>query len=124
MKARIARFVALLLLIFSGAAGLFNAWNQIGDDRTALQATVTIGVLLYGVFGLAAAVGVLVRRRWSTAAVIAWAVAITYVSAVAPRAFGGPDVPLAASIMSGVATAAIALGVLWAARVATRPLPA
>lgn len=124
MMQRLARFFALLLLLFTGAAGLLNGLNQIGDRHTPLQMTVTVGVFLYGVLGLAAAVGVFARRAWRQPLIVAWGVAITYVGTVAPRAYGGPDVPLVAPLVGGAAMAVIAFVVWWAAKVDARTHPA
>ncbi len=67
-------------------------------------------------FGLVTAYGLLRRRRWSVGTAIAWGVAVTYVPGAAIIAYEGKESLVVAAIASSVASALIALGVVWTAR--------
>lgn len=85
-----------------------------------MQASVTVGVLLYGILGLISAFGLSLRRRWSVATAFAWGVVVTYVPGVAVTAYGGADATMIAAIAASAASALIALAVVWSAYVVTR----
>ena len=113
MWRRVARVVALVLMFASGVIGLRNGLTEWSGVTNGAQAIVTGGVLAYGVFGLAATLAVI--RRWHLARwlVALWGIDVTMVATLAPRAYGGPDVPLLGALAGGVATALIAAGVWW-----------
>jgi hypothetical protein len=71
MWRRLARVLALALLLISGGIGLRDGLTDWSGVTNGLQAIVTGGVLAYGVLGLAAALAVL--RRWRSAG---WLVAL------------------------------------------------
>jgi membrane associated rhomboid family serine protease len=116
MGRRIARIVAILVLALTGALGLYNGVGEWANPYTPFQRTVYIGVVVYGVLGLAAVYGVVRRRRWSDRVVIAWGVAITFVSGTAAPAYAGPEVTAIAAIAAGLSGALIAAFVVWAVR--------
>lgn len=99
--------------------GVQNGVADWPDAATPLQKTVTGGVFLYGVFGLAAAVGLALRWRWTFPLVVAWGIVVTYVPAAAVMGYA-PDGTWGAALPGSVATALIALGVAWATRANTR----
>lgn len=111
---RVARALALLILLITGVLGLYNGVTERSGARSALQSSVTIGVLLYGLLGLASAYGVVRQRAWSVWSVTAWAVVVTYVSGTAALAYGGDDVTMVTALASGLAGALIGAFVLWA----------
>jgi len=88
-----------------------------------MQRSVPVGVLLYGIFGLATSYGLFRRRRWSVATSIAWAIAITYVPGVAVMVYGGEGAILRSAIAASLGSGLIALGVVWTAKVMTRDQP-
>ena len=45
-----------------------------------------------------------------------WGVIVTYVASIAPIAYAGADATLVGAIASGLASALIAVGVIWVAR--------
>jgi hypothetical protein len=116
--------LSISVLFLTGIVGLLNGVREIGDVHSRLQLTVTCGVLLYGVLGLAAGVGLARRRPWSVNLSVAWAIVVTYVSTVASFAYSDPTFSqsgtLAGTVAAGVSTALIGAAVVWVARVATR----
>ena len=125
MWRRVARVLALALLLVSGGIGLRDGLTDWSGVTNTPQAMVIGGVLAYGVLGLAAALAVV--RRWRSAGwlVALWGIDVTMVATLAPLAFGGPDVPLAGALAGGVATALFAYGIWWATiRNAPPALPA
>jgi hypothetical protein len=118
---RLGWILSLSVLGVTGVLGLVNGINELTDDLTALQRSVSIGVLIYGLAGGGAAVALFARHPSSVWLATLWGVVVTYVSSTAAIAYGGSDVPLVAAIASGGATALIAAGVIWSARTSTRP---
>ena len=121
MVRKAAWILSLLVLANTGALGVYNGLTELADARTALQRSVTVGVLIYGVLGLAALVALIARHasaRWLT---IAWAVVVTYVASVSAIAYAGDDASASGAVAAGVGAAVIGLGVVWCAWVMTRP---
>ena len=123
MGRKIALALSLVLLLFTGVVGVYNGLTEWREGRTPVQHSVTVGVLLYGIFGLVTAFGLFRRRRWSVATAIAWAVAVTYVPGVAVMVFGGEGAIVSSAIAASAGSALIALGVAWTAHLVTRGDP-
>ena len=121
MGRKVAWILSLGLLLFTGIVGIYNGLTEWGEGRGLLQHSVTIGVFLYGIFGLVSAYGLIRRRRWSLGTVIVWTIPITYVPGVAVMAYDDKDALLGSAITASVASLLIALGVLWTTNVMTRP---
>jgi hypothetical protein len=119
MLRTVAWLLAALVLLFTGVMGLYNGVTEWPGAATRWQQSVSLGVLLYGVLGLVAGIGLLLRRAWSVRWAIAWAVVVTYVAAAAVVAYGGEGFGPAA--VAGVATALIGWLVVAATRHAVRP---
>lgn len=119
----VAWILSLALLLFTGVVGLYNGVTEWGDGRGPLQHLVTIGVFLYGVFGIVSAYGLIRRRRWTIRTVFAWTIAVTYVPGVAVMAYADEDALLGSAIAASVGSLLIALGVLWTTNVMTKPQP-
>jgi hypothetical protein len=111
---RVARALALLILLITGVLGLHNGVTERASARSALQSSVTIGVLLYGLLGLNSQYGVARRRARRGCSVTAWAVIVTYVSGTAALAYGGEDATILTALASGLAGALIGAFTLWA----------
>jgi uncharacterized membrane protein YccC len=111
-----AWIVALLLLLNTGVLGLYDGLGELSDARTPLQRSVTGGVLIYGILGLAAAVALFVRHRWAVPLSIAWGIVITYVASAAAPAYAGDDATIGGTIAGGVGAGLIAVFVVWCAR--------
>jgi hypothetical protein len=116
MARKAAWIVAILLLLNTGVLGVYNGLTEMSDAHTPLQRSVTGGVLIYGVFGLAAALALFVRHRWAVPLSIAWAVAITYVASAAAPAYAGEDATIGGAIAGGIGAALIGLFVVWCTR--------
>ena len=117
MGRKIAFGLSLALLLFTGVVGIYNGINERSTGATSLQKSVTAGVFLYGVLGLASAYGLIRRRRWSVATAIAWGVVITYVPGAAIIAYAEGVSPVLSAVTASLASALIAAGVVWAAKV-------
>jgi hypothetical protein len=120
MGRKIAWVLSLAVLTFTGVVGVRNGVTEWNSGTTTAQKLVTVGVFLYGVFGLATAYGLIRSRRWSVVTAIAWALAVTYVPGVAVMAYGGEDAILSSALAASAGSALIALGVVWTAHVITR----
>ena len=116
MARKAAWIVAILLLLNTGVLGLYNGLGELSEARTPLQRSVTLGVLIYGVLGLAAALALFVRHRWSVPLSIAWGVVITYVASAAAPAYAGDDATVGGAIAGGVGAGLIGALVVWCAR--------
>jgi hypothetical protein len=116
MARKAAWIVAILLLLNTGVLGLYSGLGELSEARTPLQRSVTGGVLMYGVLGLAAAVALFVRHRWSVPLSIGWAVVVTYVASFAALAYAGEDATIGGAIAGGVGAALIGAFVVWCAR--------
>jgi len=121
MARKAAWIVSILLLLNTGGLGIYNGAAELHDAHTALQKSVTGGVLVYGVLGLVAAVALLVRHRSAVVISAAWAVVITYVASTAAMAYGGAEATIGGSVAGGVGAALIGAFVIWSARAVTQP---
>ena len=96
-----------------------NGTNEWEGATNGFQRSVTVAVLFYGIYGIVAALGVALRKKWSLKAAIAWGVACTYAATGAVAAYGGSRsvIELGGAF---VAVALVCAAVAWATRVATR----
>ena len=119
-----AWIVSITLLLVTGFFGLYNGRNELGDWTTALQMSVTLGVLLYGFLGLLGGAGLARRRSWSVTVCIAWAFVVTYVATVASFAYSDPTFQKSETVLGTIAAAVscalLGVFVVWSARSATR----
>ncbi len=123
MARKAAWIVAILLLLNTGALGLYNGLSELSDAHTPLQKSVTMGVLMYGVLGLGAAGALLVRHRWSVPMSVGWAVVVTYVASAASLAYGGEEATIGGAVAGGLGAVLIGVFVVWCARTVTRAAP-
>jgi hypothetical protein len=112
----LGRVFAVLMLGGTGVVGVRNGIVELPGAHTALQEMVTLGVLAYGLVGLAAAAAVAARHRWSFRLTLVWAVLITWVAAAAIPAYGGANATLGASLSGGVVVALIGSAIAWIVR--------
>ena len=116
--------VTIILLFLGGALGLNNAYQEIGSAASRLQLSVNLAQIMYGATGIAAAVGLAMRKRWSVRATIASCVAMTYTGSVASFAYHDPGFKEAGTI-TGTVSALLSLVLvsalmIWVAHVVTR----
>ena len=121
---KVARFLAIALLLVTGYLGISEGFGQLGEGTTGLQHSVTFAVLLYGVFGFLGAIGLIRRRPWTVTVTAAWAVAVAWAASIASFAFHDPTFSeqgtLAGVAGAFISTALFGAFVIWAARSATR----
>ena len=121
---KVGRFVALALLGIFGVLGLVNGMREWGDGITALQRSVTVAVLLYGVLGLLGVLGMLRRQRWVVPVTVMWTLASMWAGSVASFAFHDPRLEqqgtLVGVISAGVSILLVGSFVVWMARDAVR----
>jgi hypothetical protein len=116
---KVAWVLSLLLLIVTGAVGIYNGVTEWGEGHTPLEHSVTAGVFLYGLFGLSSAAGLVRREPWSLKPAIGWAITVTCVPPAAIMAYGGPD-QIGPAVAAALGSGLIASGVLWTAHQATK----
>ena len=119
MGRKIAWILSLAVLAITGILGLYNGITEWGEGGTAFQRSVTVGVLVYGIFGLITTYGLLRRQRWSMLTAAVWAICVIYVPGFAVMAYDNEANLRSALIASGASTL-IAVGVLWTVNVITR----
>jgi hypothetical protein len=122
-RRRVGLIFAIATLFVSGALGVFNGVLELSQLLTPLQRSVSTGVLIYGIAGLAGGIALVARHRSAVWLAAIWGVMVTYVSSFAAIAYAGADATLVGAVASGIGAALIAAGVIWAARLATRPRP-
>jgi len=121
---KVAWTIAAILLFATGVIGVMNGIRELGDTHSRLQRSVNVAVLLYGVLGIAAGIGLVRRRHWCVPLSIGWALTVTYAATVASFAYSDPTFSnggtIAGTVMAGLSTALIGGAIVWAARSATR----
>ena len=121
MGRKAAWILSVLLLLNTGVIGVYNGITELSQAITPLQRSVTVGVLIYGIFGLAGAIALIARRPSAVWLASAWTAVVTYVASTAALAYAGDDATVGGSVAAGVGAALIGLGVVWCARAVTRP---
>ena len=116
----LVRALAAACLLIISALGTLNGVDELNSwgASTVLQQSVTISSLIYGVIGIAAGVGVLLRRRWGYFLSLAWGVVLTYTGGMASHAYGETSAQLTAVAAAG--TALIAGIVIWLANLTAK----
>lgn len=111
---KVARWIALALVVVTALLGPINVIDEIGDGETLLQQTVGAAVAVYTIASWLALIGLWRRRRWAIGAAAVWGVAATWAATVATYAFG--DAPPAAVAAPFVSCALMTAWVVWAVR--------
>lgn len=121
MGRKAAWILSILVLLNTGALGVYNGVTELSQPTTPLQRSVTTGVLVYGILGIAGAIALIARWRSAVWLASAWAGVVTYVASTAALAYAGSDATVGGAVAAGVGAALIGLGVVWCARTLTRP---
>jgi hypothetical protein len=116
---RVLLALGLLFLAGLGWLGLSGGVEQFSMSRSLIQWAQSMSQLAYGILSVAAIVAVLRRRRWKTAVLRAWTVAVTLAAGLAPVAWGG--LGLSSGLMAGGGTLLIALAIIWLVRPGSVP---
>jgi hypothetical protein len=120
MARKAAWIVSILLLLNTGGLGVYNGVTELSGARTPLQQSVTLGVLIYGVLGLAAAAMLIARQPVSVWLSVAWTAVVTYVASTAALAYAGDDATIGGAVAAGIGALLIGIGIVWCARAVTR----
>jgi hypothetical protein len=116
--------VAMIVLLGTGALGVYDASSGIGTAASGLQRSVSIAVLTYGVLGLLAGGALALRKRSSLPLTYGWAAGAVYAASVASFAYSDPTFSREGTIpgVVGAAVGSLLLCglVLWAVRIALR----
>ena len=111
---RVLLGVGLVLALALAANGLLGGASQLPESHTAGQHLQTYSQFAFGVFGVLVPAAVLTRRLVRVT-VACWTIAVTLAGATAPVVWAGSSVAI--GVVSGVASAAVALGIAWLLRV-------
>ena len=105
--------VVLLALTWSGVNGGMDQW---GEARSPEQVTQTLTQFAFALFALLSLVTMIWARRWSRVTGAGLTVSLGLAGGLASVVWGGTSVPI--GVIAALASAAIALGITWLARVA------
>ena len=110
MWLKVGGALAFLLLLGTGIAGMYNLIAEAPDVATPLQTGTTLGIGMYGAFGLVSAVGLVMRRPWARPFTAVWAVAIATTAVLAPLAYA-EVYSILGVVVGGLVTLALGVGV-------------
>jgi hypothetical protein len=120
MGRKIGWLLSALVLAGTGVIGLQDAFEEWHGAISAGQKSATVAVGIYGILGVIAAIGLLMRRRWSDPLVIAWAVCVTYAATAGTIFYGGSDANTVGTIFAFLGAGTVASLVVWGARRAVK----
>jgi hypothetical protein len=109
----VAFWTAVTVLVGLSALGLRSAVQELDSAETLGQRAATTTQFGYALAGLLAAGALVGRRSWARWLLWLWAGLITLTGGLAPVVWGGSG--MTAGVVAGVATAAIAIFVVWLA---------
>ena len=111
---------AAAMLVLSVLGG-WNGIDGITSEGTLLQRSVSVASVLYAILGIAASLGVLMRRRWSFPLAILWSIVVTYTGTVASVAWAEQGQPILAPLAGAFLLCVVICGlVVWCVHIATR----
>lgn len=111
----LALVVSLVVLLGTGYIGVHNVIDEWANQETPFQRVVSIGGGLYGVLGLIAGAGLLLRRRWGFHVAVTWAVVTTAVGTSAAIAYSDTNSWIGAGAGAFAVTALATALVVWLA---------
>jgi len=115
--AQVIATLGMTAVALLGAIDLRNEWQSAG---TAGQKSVAVAVTLYTLTGIAGAIGLALRKRWSFPCSIVFALACTWAGTVAVIAYAGG--PLSGVIGAFVGAGIIGALIAWLTHVDVREL--
>jgi hypothetical protein len=95
-------WVSVVLLLLLGVAGLEGFLNDFDEVEALGQRIHTVAQLSFGITGLAAGIGAILKKSWAGAVALVFAFAAALAAGLAPVVWGD------AGIGSGIASAAVA----------------
>jgi hypothetical protein len=117
---RVAWILSLAVLGCTGVLGIYNGVTEWRGASTPFQQSITAGVFLYGVLGLAAFAGLLRRERWAVRTSLAYAIVVTYVAGGAVMAYGDADASTGSVLAAAASAALIAAGIVRTSKATTK----
>ena len=117
-----ALIIAFLVLGSTGLIGVYNPFVEWRSAHTVLQKSVTASGALYGIVGLIAAIGLLLRKKWSVRFAVAWGILVTYSGSAAVTAYGQAPNAVSATFGAFVGCLAISALVVWLTKVGSRQI--
>lgn len=111
------------MLFVVGVLGTINGVTEWSDPglSTFWRRSVVVASLIYGILGLIAGVGVLLRRRWSVPVAMMWGVVASYCGTIATIAWAEVGQPVVRSALAALVASMLLVGfVVWVTHVATR----
>ena len=119
---RILGYVFCFVLFAASAwLGLSSGRDDFAESHTALQVICSVAVMLYGIFGFAAGVGLLLRRHWSVIMTVLWGAATVVAAVIAPLAWAPGETPCWGVALGGIMVAGIAVLTWRIVRALLRP---
>jgi len=118
----VAFWTAVTVLVGLSILGLYSAVEELDSAKTLGQQAATATQFGYALAGFLSAAGLVGRRLWARWLLWFWAGLITLTGALAPVVWGGSA--MTAGLAAGVASAAIAILVVWLATRAGKRGPA
>lgn len=109
----VAFWIAVTVLVGLSLLGLYSAIQELDSAETLGQQAATTTQFGYALAGLLSAGGLVGRRSWARSLLWLWAGLITLTGGLAPVVWGGSG--MMASVAAGMATAVIAILVVWLA---------
>jgi hypothetical protein len=102
MMRNLGFWLSVVFLFLLGVAGLQGFLGDFHEVETLGQRIQTLGQISFGLTGIAAGTGAMMRQRWAGALALVFAVAVSLAAGFAPVVWGD------AGVGSGIASAAVA----------------
>ena len=89
---KVGFWASVVFLLFLGASGCQSFFGDWGDVETLGQRLCNIGQAAFGVLGILAGIGAILKRTWAGSAALGFAVAAAITAGLAPVVWGGANV--------------------------------
>ncbi len=104
---RIAWWLILIIVLFTGAVGLYNGLQDYFYSNRFGARLLAVAVTIYGVAGLVSFFGLIGRRSWAMLSMIIWASAISFAGTFASIYFSPPEARLFSGLGAGITCVAL-----------------